>query len=59
MPRELKEILADKLKKRAEELGAPELFSKIADETTAANLEGLIGFLQKVRHPALDMPPLL
>lgn len=59
MPRELKEILADKLKKRAEELKEPDLLDKIADETTAGNVTELIAFLQKVKHPVLDMPALL
>ncbi|MFA4983801.1 MAG: acetyl-CoA decarbonylase/synthase complex subunit alpha/beta [Candidatus Omnitrophota bacterium] len=59
MPRELKEILADKLKKRAEELKEPDLLDKIADETTAGTVAELIDFLQKVKHPVLGMPALL
>ena len=59
MPKELKETLADKLKKRAEELNQPELVEKIADETQATGLEELLEYLSKVRHPALTMPSLI
>ena len=59
MPKELKDILADKLKKRAEELGEPGLIEKIADETIATTAEELAGFLAKVNHPALTMEPLI
>ncbi|MFA4991679.1 MAG: acetyl-CoA decarbonylase/synthase complex subunit alpha/beta [Candidatus Omnitrophota bacterium] len=55
MTKELKEALADKLKKRAEELGEPDLLDKIADETTATSTEGLLPFLEKIGHPALAM----
>lgn len=59
MPKELKEILSDKLKKRCEELGMLDLLEKIADETTATTAEDLIGFLEKVKHPVLNMEPLI
>jgi len=59
MPKELKEYLSDKLKKRAEELGYPDLIEKIADETVATNLEELLVFLEKVEHPALKLEPLV
>ncbi|MEW6009312.1 MAG: acetyl-CoA decarbonylase/synthase complex subunit alpha/beta [Candidatus Omnitrophota bacterium] len=59
MPKELKEILADKLKKRCEELGDPGLLEKIADETVAVTAEDLVKHLEKVNHPALNMPPLI
>jgi acetyl-CoA synthase len=59
MPKELKELLGDKLKQRVEELGIPDLVERIADETVATNSEELLKFLQKVNHPALEMPPLL
>jgi len=58
-PKELKELLADKLKKRAEELGIPDLMDKIADETVATTSEELAAYLNKVRHPVLDMEPLI
>ncbi|MDD4895089.1 MAG: acetyl-CoA decarbonylase/synthase complex subunit alpha/beta, partial [Candidatus Omnitrophica bacterium] len=59
MPKELKEILGEKLKKRAQDLGEPDLIEKIADETQAITQEDLLVFLGKVNHPALAMPPIL
>ncbi|MFZ5800952.1 MAG: acetyl-CoA decarbonylase/synthase complex subunit alpha/beta [Candidatus Omnitrophota bacterium] len=59
MPKELKDILGDKLKKRCEEIGVPDLLDKICDETQATTIEELMVFLEKVKHPALNMPPLL
>ncbi len=55
MPKELKEALADKLKKRCEELGEPDFINKIADESVTTNMEGLLPYLEKVGHPALTM----
>ena len=59
MSKELKDTLADKLKKRCEEEGVPDLFDKIADETKATSAEELLAYLQKVKHPALEMEPLM
>ncbi|MFA4992638.1 MAG: acetyl-CoA decarbonylase/synthase complex subunit alpha/beta [Candidatus Omnitrophota bacterium] len=59
MPKELKEILADKLRKRAEEIGQADLLDKIADETAAISSEELLAFLNKVGHPALSMDPII
>lgn len=59
MPKELKELLGDKLKKRCEEIGGPDLINKIADEAQATTLEELVPFLEKVKHPALTMPPII
>lgn len=59
MPKELKELLADKLKKRAEEIGHADLLDKIADETLAVSSEELLVFLEKVAHPALTMEPII
>lgn len=58
MPKEVKTVLADKLKIRSEEEGVPDLIDKIADETNAQTIEELLKFLRKVKHPILDMPPL-
>jgi acetyl-CoA synthase len=55
MPKELKELLGDRLKKRCQELGSPDLFDKIADETVATTSEELMAYLAKVKHPALEM----
>ncbi|MDD2679931.1 MAG: acetyl-CoA decarbonylase/synthase complex subunit alpha/beta [Candidatus Omnitrophica bacterium] len=59
MPKELKELLGDKLKRRCEELGEPDLLEKIADETVATTLEELRSFLEKVKHPALTLEALM
>ena len=59
MPKELKELLGDRLKKRAQDLGVPDLAEKIADESVATTSEELLNYLQKVNHPAMEMPPLL
>ncbi len=59
MPKELKEALGDRLKKRCEELGMPDLPDKICDETKGTTLDELTAYLEKVKHPALAMPPLI
>jgi len=59
MPKELKEALGDKLKNKCKEIGEPDLFDKIADETVATDAIGLVQYLEKVNHPALKMPPLM
>ena len=55
MPKELKEILQDKLKIRAQEIGQDGLLEKIADESVATSLEELLVFLKQAAHPALSM----
>ncbi len=59
MPKELKQLLGDKLKNRAEELRIPDLIDKIADETQATTPEELLAYLNKVHHPALEMEPMM
>lgn len=59
MTKELKESLGEKLKKRAIEEGMPDLIEKIADETVATDSTGLLEYLKKVGHPALNMDPLM
>jgi len=59
MPKELKELLGDKLKKRCEEVGDPDLVNKIADEGQATTSDELMSYLAKAHHPALEMPPLI
>jgi len=59
MPKELKELLGEKLKKRCEDLGIPDLLDKIADETIATNAEELNQFLSRVKHPTLELEPMI
>ena len=55
MPKELKNLLAEDLKKRCQEQGAPDLFDKIADETVATDPKAIRAFMEKIGHPALKM----
>jgi acetyl-CoA synthase len=59
MPKDLKNAMADGIRKRAEELGVPDLLDKIADETITTDAEGLANWMVKVDHPSLKMPSLL
>lgn len=59
MPKELKELLREKLEKRAKGIGVPDLLEKIADETQGTTSEQLLEFLQKVNHPALEMEAMI
>ena len=59
MPKILKEEIAERLKKRAEELGVPNLLDMIADETIGVTEEEILPFLQEKGHPALTMEPIL
>ena len=55
MPKDLKALLAEDLKGRFREQGAPELFEQIADETIATDPKQLRRFMEKAGHPALKM----
>ncbi|MDQ7838630.1 MAG: acetyl-CoA decarbonylase/synthase complex subunit alpha/beta [Thermodesulfobacteriota bacterium] len=59
MPQMLKKELEAKLKSRGEELGIPNLFDIIADETKGATEEDLLPFLEEAGHPALTMESIL
>ena len=55
MPKQLKELLANDLKKRCEEQGVPDLLEKIADESITVEALKLREYMEKVHHPALAM----
>ncbi len=59
LTKELKESLGDKLKKRCEEAAGPDFYDKIADESMATTSEELVAYLEKVKHPALEMEALM
>jgi acetyl-CoA synthase len=59
MPKILKEEIKERLERRGEELGVPDLYDKIADETVGTTEEEVLEFLQKVGHPALEMDPII
>jgi acetyl-CoA synthase len=51
----IKQRLGEKLRQRCAEIGKPDLYDKIADETVCTELEPLIEHLAAVEHPALAM----
>jgi len=59
MPQELKDEMRDRLEKRLEEMGQSDLVDKIATEKDATSVEDLVGFLQKIDHPASAMESIL
>ncbi len=59
MPKMLKEELRERLLKRGEEIGIPDLIDRIADETVGTTEEEILPFLQEKKHPALSMEPLI
>jgi acetyl-CoA synthase len=59
MPKRLKEELGERLKKRAEELGVPDLVDKIADETVATTEEEVIAYCTEKGHPAITMESIM
>jgi acetyl-CoA synthase len=59
MPKMLKEEIRERLLKRGEQLGYPNLIDMIADETVGTTEEEIMPFLEKVGHPALSMEPLI
>jgi acetyl-CoA synthase len=59
MPKSLKEEIRDRLIKRGEELGVPDLVDRIADETVGVTEEAVLSFLKEKDHPALKMDPIV
>jgi len=59
MPKSLKEEMREKLIKRGEELGVPDLIDRIADETVGTTEDEILPWLQEKDHPALKMDPII
>jgi acetyl-CoA synthase len=59
MPKRLKEEVKERLQIRAEELGVPDLFDMIADETVATTEEEVIAYCTEKGHPAISMESIL
>lgn len=59
MPKELKEEIKDHLKERAEEMGIPDFIDKIATDEDAQTEEQVLEWIQKVKHPVLEMEPMM
>ena len=55
----LKEELKERLIRRGEELGVPDLYDKIADETVGIDEATVYEWLKKVGHPAVGMDPIV
>ncbi|HID97738.1 MAG TPA: CO dehydrogenase/CO-methylating acetyl-CoA synthase complex subunit beta [Thermodesulfobacteriaceae bacterium] len=55
MPKILKEEIRERLEKRCEEEGLPELFDMIADDEVGTTEDEVLAFLQEKGHPALSM----
>ncbi len=59
MPKMLKEEIKERIEKRGAEMGVPDLFDKIADETVGITEEEILPWLQEKGHPALSMDPII
>jgi acetyl-CoA synthase len=55
MPKMLKEEIKDRIDARAKEIGVPDFYDKIADETVGTTEEEVIEFLKEKDHPALKL----
>ena len=58
MPKHLKDEVEERLRRQLEKAGMPELFDLIATEEDAEDPEALLAYLEKVKHPALEMDPM-
>lgn len=59
MPKMLKEEIRERLIRRGEEVGVPNLVDMIATEEQGVTEDEILPFLQEVGHPALSMEPIL
>ncbi len=59
MPKSLKEELKERLEARGKEMGIPDLYDRIADETVGTTEEEILPFLTEKQHPALTMDSIL
>ncbi|MGB9757689.1 MAG: acetyl-CoA decarbonylase/synthase complex subunit alpha/beta [Candidatus Bipolaricaulaceae bacterium] len=59
MPKELLEEIRPRLEARLAEIGEPELIEKIATEEQAKTIDELLAHLERTKHPALEMEPLV
>lgn len=58
MPKQLKDEVGPRLSERLEKNGLADLFEKIATEDDAEEPDQLVQYLEKVKHPALEMEPM-
>ncbi|MBF0118721.1 MAG: CO dehydrogenase/CO-methylating acetyl-CoA synthase complex subunit beta [Desulfobacterales bacterium] len=59
MPKILKEEIKERIMKRGAELGYPNLYDMIADETVGITEDQIRPFLEEKGHPALSLPPII
>ncbi|MFZ7127577.1 MAG: acetyl-CoA decarbonylase/synthase complex subunit alpha/beta [Desulfobacterales bacterium] len=59
MPKMLKEEIKERIDQRGAEMGVPDLYEKIADETVGITEEEILPWLQEKGHPALSMDPII
>ena len=59
MPKHLKEELKERIVARSKELGDPDFYDKIADETVGTTEEEILPWLEEKKHPALEMESIL
>jgi len=59
MPKMLKEELKERIERRGAEMGCPDLYNMIADETVGTTEEEIMPFLKEKGHPALSMPSIV
>ncbi len=59
MSKNLKDELRERLIKRGEEMGIPDLIDRIADETVGVTEDEILTFLTEKNHPALGMDPII
>ncbi|MBI4557159.1 MAG: CO dehydrogenase/CO-methylating acetyl-CoA synthase complex subunit beta [Candidatus Hydrogenedentes bacterium] len=58
MPKQLKEMIAEDFRARAEKEEAPDLWDRIADESVATDPHAIREFMARVDHPVLAMAPM-
>jgi acetyl-CoA synthase len=59
MPKMLKEEIKERILKRGAELGYPNLYDMIADETVGTTEEEILPFLKEKGHPAISMESIM
>ena len=59
MPKHLKEEIKERIIARSTELGDPDFYDKIADETVGTTEEEILPWLEEKKHPALEMESML
>jgi len=59
MPKHLKEEIKERIIARSTELGDPNFYDRIADETVGTTEEEILPWLEEKKHPALEMESML